>query len=246
MLVVFPIAFFTGTLLFDELAYCRHSSDLFFVGRCLTIAGIAGASLAAIPGILDAVYTVPPKSSARSRVIKHGMLNSSVLIVFIIALVVRNNINHVILLVMELAAVSTMWFSGWLGGTLVHRNHIGVYNRYADSGHWKEEYFKGDISYPLEVAKANDLKTDQMKLLHVGKERIVLARTADKFVAFEDRCTHKGGSLAGGTMICGTVQCPWHGTQFDVCSGAVKAGPAKSPIHTYRVSEEKGSVFLHR
>jgi len=39
------------------------------------------------------------------------------------------------------------------------------------------------------------------------------------------------------------VQCPWHGSQFDVASGAVKAGPAKEPIETFRV-EVKGDRIV--
>ncbi len=53
-----------------------------------------------------------------------------------------------------------------------------------------------------------------MKLLHVGSTSIVLAKTEKSYVAFDDRFTHKGGSLAGGAMICETVQCPWHGSHF--------------------------------
>jgi nitrite reductase/ring-hydroxylating ferredoxin subunit len=74
-----------------------------------------------------------------------------------------------------------------------------------------------------------------MKLVHVNGRRIVLARTADGYVAFDDRCTHRGGSLAGGSMMCGRVQCPWHCSQFDVASGAVKAGPAEESIETFPV-----------
>jgi nitrite reductase/ring-hydroxylating ferredoxin subunit len=72
--------------------------------------------------------------------------------------------------------------------------------------------------------------------VRVNGKRIVLARTADGYVAFDDHCTHRGGSLAGGMMICGTVQCPWHGSQFDVSSGAVKAGPANDRIATFAVT----------
>jgi nitrite reductase/ring-hydroxylating ferredoxin subunit len=45
-------------------------------------------------------------------------------------------------------------------------------------------------------------------------------------------------------MICGTVQCPWHGSQFSVSDGTVKAGPAKMPIVTYKLREENGKLFL--
>ena len=39
-------------------------------------------------------------------------------------------------------------------------------------------------------------------------------------------------------LECGdsTVRCPWHGSQFNVCTGAVLQGPAKDPLKTYRVT----------
>ena len=77
-----------------------------------------------------------------------------------------------------------------------------------------------------------------------GTKRIVLARTERGYVAFDDRCTHRGGSLAGGVMICGTVQCLWHGSQFDAATGQVKAGPAKTPINVYQVTEERDEIKL--
>ncbi|MGH7504711.1 MAG: Rieske (2Fe-2S) protein, partial [Longimicrobiales bacterium] len=91
-------------------------------------------------------------------------------------------------------------------------------------------------------ARAGELEVNQMKLIHVDGRRIVVARAEDGFVAFDDHCTHRGGSLAGGSMICGTVQCPWHGSQFDVRSGAVRAGPADQPITSYAVEERAGEV----
>jgi nitrite reductase/ring-hydroxylating ferredoxin subunit len=45
-------------------------------------------------------------------------------------------------------------------------------------------------------------------------------------------------------MICRIVQCPWHGSQFDVKTGTVKAGPAKQSIRTYRVTEREGAIYL--
>ena len=39
--------------------------------------------------------------------------------------------------------------------------------------------------------------------------------------------------------MCGTVQCPWHGSQFDVHTGEVMAGPAEKDIETYDVHPRK-------
>ena len=83
-----------------------------------------------------------------------------------------------------------------------------------------------------------------MKLLHIGERRIVLARTEDGYAAFDDRCTHRGGSLAGGVLACGQVQCLWHGSQFAISNGEVCAGPASKPIGTYSVDVRDGEVHL--
>lgn len=71
-----------------------------------------------------------------------------------------------------------------------------------------------------------------------------MGRDEHGIVAFEDHCTHRGGSLAGGVMICGTVHCPWHGSQFQVRSGRCVAGPAKENIKVFPVREERGKVYL--
>src|SRR5438552_1681787 len=147
-------------------------------------------------------------------------------------------------ILLEFAGLGLMTYGGWLGGTLVYRNQIGVDHRYADAGKWKEDEVTGAAGETVDVAAADELEVGQMKLLHVNGRRIVLARTEAGHVAFDDRCTHRGGSLADGVLACDTVTCPWHGSQYDVKTGAVKAGPTEKPIGTYRVTETGGEVRL--
>jgi 3-phenylpropionate/trans-cinnamate dioxygenase ferredoxin subunit len=40
-------------------------------------------------------------------------------------------------------------------------------------------------------------------------------------------------------LVGGTVQCLWHGSQFDTATGEVGCGPAKRKIKTYDVAESK-------
>jgi nitrite reductase/ring-hydroxylating ferredoxin subunit len=56
------------------------------------------------------------------------------------------------------------------------------------------------------------------------------------FCATQARCTHREGPLSEGTLDGSTVTCAWHGSQFNVCTGAVLQGPAKDPLKTYRVT----------
>jgi nitrite reductase/ring-hydroxylating ferredoxin subunit/uncharacterized membrane protein len=161
----------------------------------------------------------------------------------IVAYVLRNNSAQALIIGLEAIGVILLFISGWLGGTLAYRNQIGVDIRYARAGKWNEMHVT-DNNGLIEVATADELKTDQMKLIHIGTKRIVLGKTESGYVAFDDRCCHKGGSLAGGIMICGTVQCPWHGSQFDCSTGVVKAGPAKENIAVYHVQESNGIIYI--
>ncbi len=56
--------------------------------------------------------------------------------------------------------------------------------------------------------------------------------------ATQATCTHKQGPLNEGQLDGSTVTCPWHGSRFDVCTGAVMQGPAADPLKTYRVIVE--------
>jgi nitrite reductase/ring-hydroxylating ferredoxin subunit len=57
-----------------------------------------------------------------------------------------------------------------------------------------------------------------------------------RLCATQAACTHRQGPLNEGTLEGSTVTCPWHGTQFNVCTGAVVRGPAKDPLKTYSVT----------
>lgn len=247
MLIPFPFAFLTGAFAFDVAGRWLGDPDLWTTGAYLARAGIAFALLAAIPGFIDYLGTVPPNSSGKSRATKHMLVNLGAVALFAITAFVRGSAGVApdpIVLVVEGGAVALLCAGGWMGGTLVYRNQIGVDHRYARAGKWKEARIHASAGKPAKVATGDELEIDQMKLLHIGERRIVLARVEDGYRAFGDGCTHKGASLAGGLITCGTVTCPWHGSQFDATTGAVCAGPAEQPITTYAVEERDGAVWL--
>lgn len=245
ILVSFPIGFLVGAFVSDLIAAFSGNQSFSQTAYYLEVAGIVMGILAAIPGFIDYLYTVPPKSSAKKRGAKHGLLNVTQLVLFSIALIIRTNgnPNEILVIVLEGAGVIIIGFTGWMGSTLIYRNQIAVDPRYAEAGKWKEEYLEPSKEN-IKVATSDELKVNQMKLLHVGNQRIVIGKTEEGYVAFEDHCTHRGGSLAGGAMICSTVQCPWHGSQFHVVTGEVKSGPAKDNIKTFPLTEANGNVYL--
>jgi uncharacterized membrane protein/nitrite reductase/ring-hydroxylating ferredoxin subunit len=246
-LIPFPFAFLFGAFGFDLLGCLAERPSWWTTGAYLSLVGIVAALVAAVPGFIDYFTTVPPKSSGKKRATKHMLVNLAAVILFAAAWAIRGDAESqpsLMVLVLEGVGVVLLTAGGWMGGVLVNRNQIGVDHRYARAGKWKEQRVQGQSGEPVVVARADELQLDQMKLIRWNGQRIVLARTESGYVAFEDRCTHRGGSLAGGVMIAGAVQCPWHGSQFDCRSGAVKAGPADTPIRAYRVMEESGLVKL--
>ena len=243
ILIPFPIAFLIGTLVFDVLSIVKKNAGFWQTGSYLEIAGIITALIAAVPGIIDYFGTVPPQSSAKKRATAHGLVNLALVVVFTVAYTLRGDSPAGIIIGLEVVGAVMLFISGWMGGTLAYRNQIGVDIRYADAGKWNES-IAAQTAGVIEVAGADELKTNQMKLVHIGSKRVVLGKTETGYVAFEDRCCHKGGSLAGGAMLCGTVQCPWHGSQFDCATGLVKAGPAKENIKVYPVKESGGKIYI--
>ena len=245
ILVSFPIAFLTATFVCDLIAFITGNEVLWQAGFYLGITGIVMGLVAAVPGIIDYIYTVPPDSSAKKRGAKHGLLNTLQILLFFTAWMIRDHVDTraIFVILLEGAGFIMMGIAGWLGGTLVYRNQIGVDPRYAEAGKWKEEYID-PTGEKIKVARSGELKVNQMKLLHIGHKRIVIGNTENGYVAFDDRCTHRGGSLAAGALMCSTVQCPWHGSQFNVDTGNVTAGPAEEDIDVYSLTESNGDYYL--
>jgi nitrite reductase/ring-hydroxylating ferredoxin subunit/uncharacterized membrane protein len=246
-LIPFPFAFLFGAAAFNVSGRLFEQPTLWQTGGHLAVAGACAAVLAAIPGFVDYLYTVPPRSTGKARATRHALANLAALTLVVAAWWIRGGSAGrptTLTLTLDLLGAATLSYAGWLGGTLVSRNLISVDHRYANAGKWQEVIVTGAKGEAVTVGSTDDLEEGQMKLLHVNGKRVALARTPDGYVACDDRCTHRGGSLAGGVLVGGVVQCLWHGSQFDCASGKVRSGPAKRPVATYDLKVDRGVVKI--
>ena len=244
MLVAFPIGLFSTSLIFDLISSSRGNAALAAAAWYCVIAGLGFSIAAAIPGAIDLFSVVPRESSGRSRGYRHALLNLGMIAVFVAVAAHRGSPSAQpdgVSLILSGIGVLLLIASGWLGATLVYRNQIGVDHRFANAGKWKTAVVD---RWDAPVCKESDLKDGQMLLAEIAGARVAIGRGSEGIVAFSDRCTHKGGPLSDGALMGCTVQCPWHGSQFNVETGKVVNGPAEERIETYGVEIEKGNVFV--
>lgn len=102
-------------------------------------------------------------------------------------------------------------------------------------------------SEAITVCPVSDLPEGEMRLVETDGRKIgVFHCTGGELLAIEDRCSHDDGPLAEGefdSASC-TVECPRHGSLFDIRSGKPKTLPAYRPVDTFPVRVEGDEIKL--
>ena len=104
----------------------------------------------------------------------------------------------------------------------------------------------GDEEDFVKVANTKDIQPSQMKEIQVDGENICIVNVEGKYYAIGNVCTHEGGPLADGKLEGYEVECPWHGSKFDVRTGEVTNPPASEPEPSYEVKVVDGNSILIR
>jgi 3-phenylpropionate/trans-cinnamate dioxygenase ferredoxin subunit len=96
------------------------------------------------------------------------------------------------------------------------------------------------------VARLDDIPDGEMKQVVVGGELVGLYRVDDAVYAVSDICTHEEAYLTEGEFDPDEleVECPLHGSRFNVETGEVRILPATRPVATYDVRIEGRDVMV--
>jgi 3-phenylpropionate/trans-cinnamate dioxygenase ferredoxin component len=98
----------------------------------------------------------------------------------------------------------------------------------------------------VSVCPAADFGPGEMRLVEVEGQKIGVFNCDGALYAIEDRCSHDDGPLAEGEFdpaTC-TVECPRHGSLFDLSTGRPKTLPAFKPVETFAVAVEGDAITL--
>src|SRR3989344_399967 len=96
----------------------------------------------------------------------------------------------------------------------------------------------------VKVAKTADIPDGGIRPFSANGKKIAVAHIGSEFFAIDDVCTHAQCSLGGGTLIDFEVECPCHGSRFDVTTGAGRVFPATVPIEKYNLKVEGEDIFV--
>jgi 3-phenylpropionate/trans-cinnamate dioxygenase ferredoxin subunit len=97
-----------------------------------------------------------------------------------------------------------------------------------------------------QVARLDEIPEDAGKQVVVRGELIGLFRSGDEVFAIGDICTHEEAYLSEGDFDADDmeVECPLHGSRFDVRDGSVRILPATKPVTTYEVQIEGDQISV--
>jgi 3-phenylpropionate/trans-cinnamate dioxygenase ferredoxin subunit len=98
----------------------------------------------------------------------------------------------------------------------------------------------------ITVCALDELGEGDMRLIEADGRKIGVFNCGGDLLAIEDRCSHDDGPLAEGEFDAAscTVECPRHGSLFDLRTGRPKTLPAYRPVETFEVRIEDNEVKL--
>lgn len=200
-----------------------------------TLIGFAGLIAAAFAGFADYQYT-----EGRSH--RYGAIHASFMLLaiafYLFSLAVRYGYTagtayHAT--VTAALGYAMIVFGAYIGGELVFTLGSQV-DRHAWRG-------GGEKWTPVEAGELAEGTPTKVK---AGAQTLVLVRTGDTIHALHDTCSHLGCSLAGGKVVGKAIECPCHGSQFDLANGHVIHGPAVADQPHYEVRRTDGKLEVRR
>lgn len=222
-----PIGAWTSALLLD-LAGFRRAADA-AVGW-----GIVGAIPTALAGLADWHDTM---GQPRKVGMAHAAFNSLALTSYVGSWFARRRGNRGLGVGLSTVGFVLASCGAYLGGELVYR--LGtIVDRTA---------FDPEPDEFLFAARLDEIEDGK---LHGGEIEvegirvpIVLLKRGDRVHALHGRCSHMGAPLAEGKVVDGVcVECPWHGSRFDMRDGSVVQGPSAFPQPFYEARVRDGTV----
>lgn len=215
-----PIGVLTLVVVFDVLNL-RQAADIALV------IGIVAMVVAAASGSADYVDT---DGTARMRATVHATLMVGALVLYLVSLVARGGdaaADRTVPVALSIVAYLVLTAGAYVGGDVVY-----ALGNMVDRHAWRGA---GSKWLPLDLGGALEIPEGAPVKAKLGINNLVLVRSGETVLALHDQCAHAGGPLSGGTIVDGCIECPWHGSRFELATGHARRGPTVYDQPRYEV-----------
>lgn len=89
----------------------------------------------------------------------------------------------------------------------------------------------------------DELPEGRVMTVTAGHTGVCLTHYDGKYTALDNKCPHQGGPLGEGSIENGLLRCPWHGWDFNPCTG-LSPGAHDDGIPVYELKIEGDAVFV--
>jgi nitrite reductase/ring-hydroxylating ferredoxin subunit/uncharacterized membrane protein len=228
-----PIGAWTAGVILEYLSVYGHAVPA-EAGDIALLTGVVAALLATATGYTDFHETVDHE---RRLALAHGLTMTVVVLAEIAAVIlgwIGGDGTRPLAIGFATAGLLLAFAGGYLGGHVVFSVGTAVNHN---------AFFAGPADF-VTVGSSDAFPEGEMHRVMVDDLPVLLVRRHGKLCAIGAVCSHAGGPLDEGGLEDGNVTCPWHGSVFDVCTGAVKGGPATFPEPQLVVREIDGRVSV--
>jgi nitrite reductase/ring-hydroxylating ferredoxin subunit/uncharacterized membrane protein len=221
----------TATLL-DGFAAVTGSRDMDRHADAALMVAVLGSAGAAVTGLAEWRWI---RGGERRAASLHGLMNVAGVACNVGSLGARRAGRRGLGRALSLTGMMIMGLAAHLGGELSYGMGVRV----------NPNPPMPEADGQVASLAASELADGRLRGVEVGGERVVVARCDDGTVcAIAATCSHLGGPLDEGGREDDTVVCPWHGSRFDLHSGAVIGGPAVFAQPRYSATERDGRVEI--
>jgi nitrite reductase/ring-hydroxylating ferredoxin subunit/uncharacterized membrane protein len=227
-----PLGSWTAAVALDALDSLSGSDTFADAADAAVAVGVLGAVPAAATGLNDWSWL---RGDSKRIGTVHAILNSTGLALNVASLLLRRRGSRGTGRTLSALAYGGALVSAHLGGILSFGLGVRV-NRTA---------FESPEHEWVAVLGEDEPQGPELKRVEVDGEPVAVGRsTGGGICAIAAHCSHLGGPLEQGERTGDVVTCPWHGSQFDLCSGDVLAGPAVFPQPVYETRVVDGRIEL--
>jgi nitrite reductase/ring-hydroxylating ferredoxin subunit/uncharacterized membrane protein len=224
-----PLGAWTAALALDAMESISGRKELGAGADAAIAVGLVGAAGAAVTGLTDWSET---NGRARKVGLLHGLLNVGATALYATSLVLRRKDMRGAGRGFAMLGYAVSSTAAYLGGHLVFSEQIGV--NHAAAQEMPKEF--------VPVLADAELREGEMKRVDAGGVPVLLVRREGEVCALANTCSHLGGPLAEGKLEGDVVQCPWHGSRFNVRDGSVVDGPATFPQPCFEARVREGQI----